>query len=150
MDEAYSPAYQNFDRLVAENFKGANELAAWRMDIMTKWGFLDIRNVRAETHDQLYIDESILVQAEVQLGGIRPEDIRVEIYSGPVAGDRGFISRTTTIMQPDKPTADGWMLYHGEAMPTEAGQFGFTVRILPNHPLLLDPHSLGLIRWAGA
>ena len=150
VDAAYTPAYRNFDRLVTENFKGANELAAWRMDIMTKWGFLDIRNVKAETLDQLFIEEAILVQAEVQLGGIRPEDIRVEIYSGPVAGDQGFITRTTTIMHPEKATEDGWMLYRGEAIPKEAGQFGFTVRILPNHPLLLDPHSLGLIRWAGA
>jgi starch phosphorylase len=28
------------------------------------------------------------------------------------------------------------------------GKFGFTVRILPHHPLLRDAHSLGLIFWA--
>jgi starch phosphorylase len=36
----------------------------------------------------------------------------------------------------------------GEVQPSEAGRFGFTVRVLPHHPLLLDSHSLGLIRWA--
>ena len=45
-------------------------------------------------------------------------------------------------------TPDGWYIYTGEIHPTEAGRFGFTVRILPHHPLLLDSHSLGLIRWA--
>ena len=45
-------------------------------------------------------------------------------------------------------TPDGWHRYAGEIKPGEAGRFGFTVRILPHHPLLLDSHSLGLIRWA--
>jgi starch phosphorylase len=42
----------------------------------------------------------------------------------------------------------GWHVFQGEILPLEAGRFGFTVRILPHHPLLLDSHSLGLIRWA--
>jgi len=45
---------------------------------------------------------------------------------------------------------EGVSTYKGEAKAAEAGRFGFTVRILPHHPLLLDPHSLGLIRWAEA
>jgi starch phosphorylase len=45
-------------------------------------------------------------------------------------------------------TSDGWLTYSGEVAPDLTGKFGFTVRILPHHPLLLDPHSLGLIHWA--
>jgi len=52
-------------------------------------------------------------------------------------------------MTPDKDIGEGWFLYRGEVMPAEAGRFGFNVRILPYHPLLLDAHSLGLIHWAG-
>ena len=52
------------------------------------------------------------------------------------------------IMSSEATTPDGWYHYAGEISPSEAGRFGFTVRILPHHPLLLDSHSLGLIRWA--
>ncbi len=43
---------------------------------------------------------------------------------------------------------DGWWLFGGEVRASEAGRFGFTVRVMPHHPLLLDPHSLGLTHWA--
>ena len=59
-----------------------------------------------------------------------------------------FSQRETTIMQPSGALQDGWQEFRGEVMPIEAGRFGFTVRILPHHPLLLDSHSLGLIKWA--
>ena len=72
----------------------------------------------------------------------------MEVYSGPVDFEGKFIQRETTIMQPGARTEDGWQLFTGEVMPIEAGRFGYTVRILPHHPLLLDSHSLGLIKWA--
>ena len=51
-------------------------------------------------------------------------------------------------MKPASTTGDGWHVFKGQITPGEAGRCGFTVRILPHHPLLLDSHSLGLIRWA--
>ena len=62
--------------------------------------------------------------------------------------DSAFVKRKTSVMSPEKDLGDGWHLYRGEVLPAEAGRFGFTVRILPHHPLLLDSHALGLLHWA--
>ncbi|GFK95934.1 Glycogen phosphorylase [Fundidesulfovibrio magnetotacticus] len=145
---AYGPAIENYNRLVKDDFAAAKDLAQWRMEMMTKWSSLMIRDVRAAQPQQIYVGEPILVSAEISLNGIRPQDVRVEVYSGPVDFEGKFVQRETTIMQPGERTDDGWQRFTGEVMPIEAGRFGYTVRILPHHPLLLDSHSLGLIKWA--
>ena len=113
-----------------------------------RWGNLAISDIRTETHDKVFVEEPILVEARVQLDGLSTTDVRVEIYHGPVGQDSTFLRRRTTLMTPDKDLGDGWHLYRGEVLPPEAGRFGFTVRILPHHPLLLDAHALGLLHWA--
>ncbi len=148
VQSAYVPAYENYLRLSANDFSAARELAAWRMDMMTRWSSVEIRNARANTDTQLHVDDSLIIEADVQLSGLPPENVMVEAYFGPVRQDGTFASRDIASMSPVKDLADGWVHYRGEATPPEAGRFGYTVRAVPAHPLLLDPHSLGLIRWA--
>ena len=145
---AYVLALENYNRLVREDFEAAKALASWRMDMMTKWSNLQVRNIKAVEPQQVFVGEPIPVTAQVSLNGIKAKDVRVEIYSGPVDYDGKFSQRETTIMQAGQTLEDGWQEFRGEVMPVEAGRFGFTVRILPHHPLLLDSHSLGLIKWA--
>ena len=147
-EKAYLPAFNNYKTMSKSDFKGAKDLAAWRMELMTKWSSLKIRNIVSEAHCDIYVQEPIIVTAEVFLNGLETEDVQVEIYAGPISQDRAFVSRQTVKMTPEKDMGRGWHLYQGEVMPDEAGRFGYTVRILPHHELLLDPHSLGLIYWA--
>ena len=147
---AYVPALENYNRLTRDDCAAAKDLASWRMDMMTKWGSLDIRNIRADEHDQLHVGDAVRVRAEVHLNGIRPQDVEVQIYAGRLDIEGKFAQRETVNMRPVETMDDGWTVYVGEVQPAEAGRFGFTVRILPHHPLLRDSHSLGLIRWASA
>ncbi|EFL52665.1 alpha-glucan phosphorylase [Solidesulfovibrio fructosivorans JJ]] len=147
---AYVPALENYNRLTRDDCAAAKNLASWRMDMMTKWSSLDIRNIRSEDPEELHVGDPVLVRAEVHLNGIRPQDLEVQIYAGRLDYEGKFAQRETVNMQTTETTPDGWHVYTGKIQPTEAGRFGYTVRILPHHPLLLDSHSLGLIRWASA
>jgi starch phosphorylase len=147
---AYVPALENYNRLTRDDCAAAKDLASWRMDMMTKWSNLDVRNIRADEPEQLHVGDPIRVRAEVHLNGIRPQDVEVQIYAGRLDYEGKFAQRETIVMRPVESMDDGWTVYVGEIEPAEAGRFGFTVRILPHHPLLLDSHSLGLIRWASA
>lgn len=146
---AYLPSNISYGKLAADSYRPAMELAEWRMKLLTHWSGLGIRNVQCNTAHELFVGEGLEVSAEVLVHGVGIEDIRVEIYTGPLDHTGGFASRSTFSMSPDERTVDGWYVYRGKAMPSATGKFGFTVRILPHHPLLRDPHSLGLIHWAG-
>ncbi len=147
-ENAYLPAYHNFIKLEKNGFEQAKNLASWRMDLMTKWDEVKIRDVRAMEGDSLYSGDEITVTAEVYVNGLGPHDIRVEIYSGGVDVNGDFVDRNTVCMDQKDMIEDGWYLYQGRIKSVKTGRFGYTVRILPHHPLLLDPHSLGLIHWA--
>ncbi len=148
VDKAYQPAYRNCVSLMKNDFAMAKDLASWRMDTMTKWHSLSIRNVSAAVENMAYVSEPFEVRAEVYHDGLRTEDITVEMYHGPIGYDGHFTHRDTTAMKPERDLGEGWTMYRGVLKPVEGGRFGFTVRILPHHPLLLDPHALGLIYWA--
>lgn len=148
IEKAYLPAFHNYRTMSRDSFKGAKDLAAWRMDLMTKWSSLKVRNITSETHTDIYVEEPIIISAEVFLNGLTTKDVQVEIYAGPVDQNGAFVSRKTVIMTAEEELGAGWHQFQGEVMPEEAGRFGYTVRILPRHELLLDPHSLGLIYWA--
>ncbi|MEF2143998.1 MAG: alpha-glucan family phosphorylase [Desulfovibrionaceae bacterium] len=147
-ESAYLSAYINGSALCSEDFAQAKDLASWRMDLMTQWGGLAVRNVRSDAKERIYVEEPISVWAEVYLNGVSPENVRVESYHGLLDKDGIFSKRRTSEMVQEKELGDGWRLYHCLVQPKEAGRFGFTVRIMPNHPHLPDPHSLGLIYWA--
>jgi starch phosphorylase len=148
VERAYLPAYKNYAALLRDKAKPAKSLAAWRMEIMTRWSSLEIRNVRSSAEEYVNVGEPIVVEAEIQLAGLSPDNVQAELYYGPVGLDENFTERRTAVLSPQREAGEGWHLYRGEITPTRAGRIGFTVRILPHHPLLLDPRSLGLIHWA--
>ncbi len=148
VEQAYVPSWRNYSSLVRDDFQAAKELADWRMKLMTHWGNLRIQDIRTETHDKVFVEEPVLVEAKVFLDGLSASDVTVQVYYGPVGQDSSFTVRRTADMTPDKNLGEGWHLYRSEVMPTQAGRFGLSVRILPHHPLLRDAHSLGLIYWA--
>ncbi|MFW5731115.1 MAG: alpha-glucan family phosphorylase [Desulfonatronovibrionaceae bacterium] len=148
VQKTYKPAYNNFAALEKNGFEQAKNLASWRMDLMTKWGDVKIRNVSSSGEDNLYTGDELKVSAEVFVNGLSSKDIRVEIYAGSVDIGGNFINRSTVCMERGEQVDKNWIRYHGKVKSLTTGRFGFTVRILPHHPLLLDPHCLGLIHWA--
>jgi glycogen phosphorylase len=38
--------------------------------------------------------------------------------------------------------------YKGEISCDDTGHFGFTLRVLPKNPMLINQFELGLIKWA--
>ncbi len=148
VSKTYVPAYENYLRLSEDGFAAARELAGWRMDMMTKWSSVEIRNVQAGEFKRLFVGEELVIEADIHLNGLSKDHILVESYFGPVKQDGSFASRKIAVMEPVQDLKDGWVRYRGEATPPEAGRFGYTVRAVPTHTHLLDPHSLGLIRWA--
>ena len=147
--KAYKPAYDNYNHLSRYDFQPARELADWRNDIMTKWSGIDLRNAHIEMSEETFVGQSIRISVDVKLNGIHRDNISAEAYFGQVQQDGDFVSRNIKKLKPIGDTdADGWQHFEGEVTPTKPGRFGYTIRIIPTNPLLIDPRALGLIRWA--
>jgi len=88
------------------------------------------------------------VSARVHLGAVDPKHVRVEAYHGEA--DNGAIRNptATVLNQSSLADGDGNYLYQGSVPATESGTYGFSVRVVPTHPNLMQTHELRLITWS--
>jgi starch phosphorylase len=89
------------------------------------------------------------VRAAVELGGLNPEDVTVQAVVGRV-GDTDDLADTVTVAMEHVGPADGrGARFESVVKLPHAGLTGYTVRVLPAHPLLASSAELGKVVLAG-
>jgi glycogen phosphorylase len=104
-----------------------------------------VEHVEAEDSD-LTPGGLLTIRASVALGELSPDDVAVEVVYGKAGDSDEIIDPVRRPLRRDaEASPDGVARYVGEAELGEPGPFGYTVRILPSHPLLRSPAELGLV-----
>lgn len=145
---AYVEAYNSSLALCQNDFAPAREISKWRMDIMTKWGGVQVNSVSSSQRENYHVGDFVEVSVQVFTNGIPLEHLRVEIYAGRVGQDGSILERQTFAMRPQGEMRDGWQSYAGQLPAVDSGRFGFNIRAVPEHPLLPKQPFFGLIKWA--
>jgi starch phosphorylase len=92
--------------------------------------------------------DSVEVTAKVKLGTLKPEDVLVEVFTGPISLKNDVIERAERFeMNVDKED-HGIYIYKATITTTKTGQLGYSARILPKHKDLVHNFLPGLIKWA--
>ncbi len=126
-------------------FAGARELAAWKDRVAKAWPGVAIEHVEADDGEQSP-GASLVVRASVALGGLSPDDVTVQVVYGPAGDDDEITTPAFADLELEgEPSAGSAARYAGEAELGRPGPFGYTVRVLPRHPLLASPAEMGLI-----
>lgn len=146
--ELYLPACRSSRALTdgrADPFAGAAELVAWKERVWRAWPHVRIELV--ETDDGVQNPGAKLaVRASVALGELSPDDVCVEVLYGPAGEDDEITEPVRSVLaleSPPGPDSVAW--YSGEAVLGQPGPFGYTVRVLPQHPQLSAAAELGLV-----
>jgi starch phosphorylase len=91
------------------------------------------------------------VRASVALGDLSPGDVTVEVVSGRVTEDDEITDPMTTPLTFDTAgSGEGIARFAGQAGLGRPGPFGYTVRVVPHHPLLASTAELGLVTYPDA
>jgi len=127
------------------DFAGARELAAWQDRVRKAWPTIRIDHVEAEEGEHRP-GARLLVRAAVALGELSPRDVTVQVVYGRAAEEDEITDPVCADLELETQ-ADGNPVarYAGEIELGGPGPFGYTVRVLPRHPLLTTPAGLGLI-----
>jgi starch phosphorylase len=128
----------------APSFAGARELAAWKHRVTAAWPGVRVDHVETDDGD-LTPGDCLTIRASVALGELSPGDVTVEVVYGAVGDADEIIDPVRRPLALDSDPADGVARYVGEAELGEPGPFGYTVRVLPSHPMLTNPAELGLV-----
>jgi starch phosphorylase len=141
----YGPASRQWRRYSEGDFAAAQSVAAWKSKVRHAWSGVTVRRVDDPLR-QMTFGETMQVQVAVNLNGLAPEDVCVELLIGR-ASQAGQDRELEAI--PMKPT--GWdgseCLFNLELMPELCGRLVYRVRVYPFHELLTHPFETGLMVW---
>jgi glycogen phosphorylase len=154
-EKYYAPAAQSLRRTVEPRdedgvpFGAAWDLAAYRQRAHEAWPKIQITDVDSTgLPDTPLLGSELTLTATVQLAGLRPDEVSVQAVLGRVDTADALVDPVTVAM-PHTGTADGGNEIFSTTTPLPvAGPVGYTVRVLPHHPLLASDSELGLVTLA--
>ena len=149
-ERLYIPAAKSHETFSRDSCGPATELSKWKTQIRKDWPQVRISDVQVGNIDRqnILVGESLQIRARIHLGALDPKHVRVETYHGEA--DNGDIRNpTATVLdQASQVDGDGNYLYQGSVPASESGTYGFSVRVVPTHPHLMQVHELRLITWS--
>jgi starch phosphorylase len=89
----------------------------------------------------------VTVNVYIELGDLNPDEVRVELYFGPVSNENNIDCAQRREMRSVGKQGAGYH-YQVRVECTDTGMQGHTVRILPKHDALIHPYRSGFIKWA--
>lgn len=149
VEHYYAPAAQSFRRTAGAQFDAARELADYRRRAEEAWPKIEIADVDSTgLPDTPLLGSQLTLTATVRLAGLRPNDVTVQGVLGRVdAGD--VLMDPVTVEMAHTGTGDGGYEIFSTTTPLPlAGPVGYTVRVLPRHPMLAASNELGLVTLA--
>jgi glycogen phosphorylase len=154
VERYYTPAAQSLRRTVAVDsddvaaFEPARELAAYRRRAFDAWPKIHITDVdNTGLPDTPVAGSKLTLTATVQLFGLRPDEVAVQAVVGRVDAD-GALADPITVEMLHAGTAGGGEIFSMTTALPVTGAVGYTVRVLPHHPMLAASNELGLITLA--
>ncbi|SMH37085.1 starch phosphorylase [Rathayibacter oskolensis] len=156
VETLYRPAAEAGRSVAVDHFEPAKELSAWKARVRAGWPGVSVPSVESGGIDAVpQRGDRLALRAGVLLGDLRPEDVTVQVVYGTPASD----GTLTEVRHQELEVVEsaggvvpadsvGRVPYAGVVTLDRSGSFGYTVRVVPQHPLLARSAELGLVAAA--
>ena len=145
--ELYEPAHAAYVELKKNHFQQARDRTAWAKQIRQVWNNVRFVDTGAIPSGALTSGKTLLIRARVDLAGLTPDDVRVEVVWGNVGINGKLEDTEVTVLKPG--SQEGTVTdYSKDLAPRQTGRLGYALRVSPNHfddPLTRPVPSL--IKW---
>ncbi len=158
VEQYYVPAAQSLRKTVAAPdgaeklggaFSGARELAAYRRRAEEAWPKIDITDVDSTgLPDTPVLGSKLTLTATVHLAGLGPDEVIIQAVLGRVDAGDILLDPITVEMSHTGTAESGNEIFSTTTPLPLAGAVGYTVRVLPRHPMLAASNELGLVTLA--
>ncbi len=143
----YLPALSAYKIMTDSNAAKATELKFWKEKVRSEWNNVEVTDIGINDSGEAFIGKPINVSATVKLGNLTPSDVVVQVYYGSVHPDGELINTQYTPLS--LKNSDGQNHhYEGSYICPDTGEQGFTIRILPKHPMMVNNSDLYSCAWA--
>ncbi|MFD5647779.1 alpha-glucan family phosphorylase, partial [Streptomyces anulatus] len=147
VERLYAPAAQSRRAL---DSGAARDLAQWKAKVRAAWRGVSVDHVESVTDTaaggSAELGATLALRVRIALGGLDPDDVEVQVVAGRVDAGDAIADAQVFPLKPagGQDLEDRW-LYEGPLALDRTGPYGYTVRVLPAHPLLATSAELGLV-----
>ncbi|MGV9556288.1 glycosyltransferase family 1 protein [Streptomyces sp. NPDC003401] len=144
VERLYTPAAQAHRALDPD---AARDLAAWKAKVRAAWPAVAVDHVETSAAaPTAELGTTLALRVRLTLGDLTPDDVEVQAVSGRVDAEDRITDATVVPLKPlGGPDLEGRWAYEGPLSLDRTGPYGYTVRILPDHPLIASRAELGLV-----
>lgn len=144
----YSVAAKSYDALVAEDAALARRLGPEKLRFRQLHAKVHIEYPRIEGGvSNMRVGDSFTVSTKVTLGELKPEEVDVEVYYGPVDAQNKIVQSNRKRMTAAEDLGNGKYVYRVEIAGMNTGRFGLTARVTPTGTTWRN-RIPGIITWA--
>ncbi|MCP9620655.1 glycosyltransferase family 1 protein [Nocardia otitidiscaviarum] len=141
----YRPAAAAGAAVARDDFGGARALAEYRRRVETAWPAVKVVQVDSSgLPDTPVIGATLALRARIDLGGLAPVDVTVQAVLGRVS-TTDELSDVVTVPMDHVGSESGTELFEVRTPVPLSGAVGYTIRVLPDHPLLATSSELGVV-----
>jgi len=145
VERLYTPSAAS-SRALNHDFEGARSLAEWKARVRSVWPSVAIDHVESTgVGDSPELGATLEVHVFVSLGELTPQDVDVQVLHGKIRHEDDLADIRAESLALGETYEAGRHRFEGKVALAHTGPFGYTVRILPNHPLLASPAELGCV-----
>jgi starch phosphorylase len=147
--EFYDPAHADAVRLSAGDYQEARAEAAWNERVRQVWDRVHFVETGTAPVGTIMSERPVPVRAAIDLAGLQPAEVRVEVVMGRVGADGG-LEDTEVMVLPPTEQVGSVAIFEKEIVPERTGRLGYALRVSPNHcddPLTRPCTSL--LKWSG-
>ncbi|HEX5346173.1 MAG TPA: alpha-glucan family phosphorylase, partial [Pseudonocardiaceae bacterium] len=149
VERLYAPAAESAAAVRADSFAGARDLARYRLRVGAAWPRVRVAQVDISgLPDTPELGSEMTVRAAVVLAGLKPCDVDVQVVVGRVDDREELQDPLVVTMQPAGEADGDSDRFEATLRLPHAGLVGYTVRVLPQHPLMAVPAEFGLLHLA--
>jgi starch phosphorylase len=137
-EQYYLPAASTYRERAADKGAGGARLSRWQRALDQKWSALRLGKVRVDGDGDQH-----LFGVEVQLAGLAPEAVRVEIYADRAGDGAPFRQEMERAQRPAGASGETYLA----RVPATRPASDYTVRLVPHHDGAAIPLEEGRILW---
>ena len=146
-NQYYLPQSKAVGELIADDFKAAREIAGWKKYVERQWANVDVVSyTRPDASYNLGPDAHMQAEVVLNIGGLQPEDIGVEmLFCTTDRKGRLHIQDKTEFELVE--FGDSVAKYSTSILPERTGMYQVATRIYAKNPQLPHRQDFALVRW---